>query len=211
MSEHLSSRRNTVLPHSKWNLVWGKCSSQQIPHTWERADKICRILQTVVILPGLGRCVELSRALTSVRKRKKIWSLERTGCDATRSKKFSRPTLRRSTKSGSRLSADSLCHTNSACNRRNNDYAATEADGCKRIPIVSTNKHFCKWNVWVFSLPCVRSLPFSPVVEGRWCTGRWPGGMFWAVQTHCSVSTRCLAWQGCPPPGHSQLACKQEW
>lgn len=53
--------------------------------------------------------------LTSVKKRKKILSLERTGCDAMRSRKFSRPTLRRSTKSGSRLSADSLCHTNSAC------------------------------------------------------------------------------------------------
>lgn len=64
-------------------------------------------------------CLEQARALTSVRKRKKILSLERTGCDATRSRKFSRPTLRRSTKSGSRLSADSLCHTNSAYKRHN--------------------------------------------------------------------------------------------
>ncbi len=63
--------------------------------------------------------VEQARALTSVRKRKKILSLERTGCDATRSRKFSRPTLRLSTKSGSRLSADSLCHTNSACKWKN--------------------------------------------------------------------------------------------
>ena len=62
---------------------------------------------------------EQARALTSVRKRKKILSLERTGCDATRSRKFSRPTLRLSTKSGSRLSADSLCHTNSAYKRHN--------------------------------------------------------------------------------------------
>lgn len=55
---------------------------------------------------------------TSVRKRKKMLSFDRTGCDARRSRKFSRPTLRRSTKSGSRLSAESLCHTNSACKRR---------------------------------------------------------------------------------------------
>lgn len=55
---------------------------------------------------------------TSVRKQKKILSFERTGCDATRKRKFSSPTLRRSTKSGSRLSADSLCHTNSAYSKK---------------------------------------------------------------------------------------------
>lgn len=52
---------------------------------------------------------------TSVRKRWRILLSDRTGCNATRSRKFSSPTLRRSTKSGSMLSADSLCHTNSAC------------------------------------------------------------------------------------------------
>lgn len=53
------------------------------------------------------------------------------GCEATRIRKFSKPILRRSTKSGSMLSADNLCQTNSACVNRIELRAAKFSAKCK--------------------------------------------------------------------------------
>lgn len=162
---------------------------------------------------SMGRYVK--QVLTSVRKRKKIWSLERTGCDATRSKKFSRPTLRRSTKSGSRLSADSLCHTNSAYKghkkkttkknwvwpKNTQIYTIYWKSKLRKIKttdeIVSSTQQINHMHLILlyFSFHLMCHSPFSLVVEGWWCRGRWPGGMFWAAQIHCSVSTKCQVQQ----------------
>lgn len=40
------------------SCVWGRCSLKQIPNTSETSDKICKILKTIRIWPGLGHCVE---------------------------------------------------------------------------------------------------------------------------------------------------------
>lgn len=102
-ADEWQGHRTHYQPHCIQNKLHGHCCLSFWSHC---AVTQCRRVH------GAHHAQEV---LTSVRKRKKILSLERTGCDATRSRKFSRPTLRRSTKSGSRLSADSLCHTNSAC------------------------------------------------------------------------------------------------
>lgn len=55
----------------------------------------------------------------------------------------------------------------------------------------------------------MRYSPSSLVVAVWWCRGRWPGGMFWATQTHCSVSTKSQVLREYPPLERFQLTWRQ--